>query len=50
MLGTLDCDLVAAGTVLPPTLTGPIPMPQVVAESDVESGALLSALRDEERW
>ena len=43
-------DLVAAGTVLPPTITGPIPMPQVATEPNVESGALLSALRDEERW
>jgi prevent-host-death family protein len=43
-------DLVAAGVVHPPTVTGPVPMPQVAPESDAESGALLSALRDEERW
>jgi prevent-host-death family protein len=43
-------DLVAAGVVLPPTVTGPVPMPQVVAEPVSKSGALLSALRDEERW
>ena len=43
-------ELVAAGTVVPPIVTGPIPMPQVAAQSDAESGALLSGLRDEERW
>jgi prevent-host-death family protein len=43
-------DLVAAGSVLPATVTGPIPMPHLAAAPDSESGALLSALRDEERW
>jgi len=43
-------DLVAAGVVLAPTMAGPMPMPQAVAEHGSEAGELLSALRDEERW
>lgn len=43
-------DLVASGLVLPPTLTGPIPVPTVAAEPGVDAGQLISALRDEERW
>jgi prevent-host-death family protein len=42
-------DLVAAGVVLPPTVTGPVPMPTVRAEQGSEAGELISALRDEER-
>jgi prevent-host-death family protein len=43
-------DLVAAGTVIPATISGPIPMPAVPAEPGSEAGALLSELREEERW
>jgi prevent-host-death family protein len=43
-------DLVADGVALPPTLTGPIPMPAVEAEPGSEAGAVVSGLRDEERW
>jgi prevent-host-death family protein len=43
-------DLVAAGIVLPPTVTGPIPVPDVAAPPGAESGELISTLRDEERW
>jgi len=43
-------DLVASGVVLPPTIMGPIPMPDVAAPPESESGALMSMLRDEERW
>ena len=43
-------DLVASGLVLPPTLTGTIPVPTTAAEPGSEAGQLLSALRDEERW
>jgi prevent-host-death family protein len=43
-------DLVADGIALPPTVTGPIPMPTVEAEPGSEAGALVSGLRDEERW
>jgi prevent-host-death family protein len=43
-------DLVATGVVIPPTLTGPIPMPSVPAEPGPDAGQLLCALRDEERW
>lgn len=42
--------LVADNVAIPPTITGPIPMPQVAAEPGSEAGALVSALRDEERW
>ena len=43
-------DLVASGVVVPPTITGPIPMPTVPADPGPEAGDLVSALRDEERW
>jgi prevent-host-death family protein len=43
-------DLVAAGVVVPATITGPVPMPSVTAEAGSEAGALVSRLRDEERW
>lgn len=43
-------DLVASGVVIPPTITGPIPMPTVPAEDGSEAGELISSLRDEERW
>jgi prevent-host-death family protein len=43
-------DLIAAGVVVPPTLTGPVPMPTMPAESGPDAGQLVSALRDEERW
>jgi prevent-host-death family protein len=43
-------DLVAAGTVLPPTIGGPIPMPTVPAEPGLDTGELISTFRDEEHW
>lgn len=43
-------DLIAAGVVVPATLTGAVPMPTVPAEGGSEAGELLSSLRDEERW
>jgi prevent-host-death family protein len=43
-------DLVADGVALPPTITGPIPMPTAAAVPGSEAGALVSGLRDEERW
>ena len=43
-------DLVAAGIVIPATISGPIPMPTAPAEQGSEAGALLSDLRDQERW
>ncbi|WP_033342226.1 type II toxin-antitoxin system Phd/YefM family antitoxin [Catenuloplanes japonicus] len=42
--------LIDSGTVLPPTVTGPFPMPTVAAEPGSEAAALLSSLREEERW
>lgn len=43
-------DLVGDGVALPPTVTGPIPMPTAAAEAGSEAGAVVSGLRDEERW
>jgi hypothetical protein len=43
-------DLVADGVALPPTVTGPIPMPTVEAAPGSEAGTLVSELRDQERW
>jgi prevent-host-death family protein len=43
-------DLVATGLVIPPTVTGPVPMPGVPAGPGPDAGQLISALRDEERW
>jgi prevent-host-death family protein len=43
-------DLISTGVATPPTIIGPVPMPSVPAEPDADSGALLSAMRDEERW
>jgi prevent-host-death family protein len=44
-------DLVAAGVVLPPTITGPLTPPAVAAApGQPEAGELITALRDEERW
>ncbi len=42
--------LIAAGVVVPPTVTGPVPMPTVAAEPGSEAGHLVSQLRDQERW
>ena len=41
-------DLVASGVIIPPTITGIIPLPTVPAAEGSEAGRLLSDLRDEE--
>lgn len=45
---------VTAGTVVPPSLAGPIPPPRTPprasAAGDDEAGDLLARLREEERW
>jgi len=41
--GELD-DLISAGVVTLPTISGPIPMP------GADAGEVASAMRDEERW
>jgi prevent-host-death family protein len=41
--------LIASGMIIPPTITGPIPLPTVPAVEGSEAGALLSSLRDQER-
>jgi prevent-host-death family protein len=43
-------DLVASGLVVPPTITAPLQVPTVPSEPGSEAGALVSSLRDEERW
>jgi antitoxin (DNA-binding transcriptional repressor) of toxin-antitoxin stability system len=43
-------DLIAAGMVVPPTVTGPVPMPTVPAVPGPDAGQLVSELRGEERW
>lgn len=42
--------LVATGRAVPPTTTGPIPVPPVLGDPAVDSAADLAAARDEERW
>jgi prevent-host-death family protein len=50
MADLVASDLVASGLALPPTLTGPIPIPTEAAEPGADAGQLICALRDEERW
>jgi prevent-host-death family protein len=47
--GELD-DLVAAGRVVPASVRAPFTVPAGPPSDGPEAGALLSALRDEERW
>jgi prevent-host-death family protein len=42
--------LVAEGRAVAPTSSGPVPMPPVIGDPDVDVASALSALRDEERW
>ena len=48
-VGPLD-DLISAGRVRPATVNGPAPRPRIRAEDRTEAGALLRAMRDEERY
>ena len=50
--GKLDevADLVAAGRAVPATISAPFETPAGPLDDGPESGELLSALRDEERW
>ena len=43
-------DLIADGTLTPPTISAPFLLPKVPAETGSEAGELISKLRDEERW
>ena len=43
-------DLIAAGRVIPATITAPFVLPEGTVDAEADAGALLSALRDEERW
>ena len=42
--------LVAAGRAVPPSATGPVPLPPKLGDQGVDAAADLSAMRDEERW
>lgn len=48
-LAELD-DLIAAGRVVPATLSAPFAVPAGPVDVDADAGELLSTLRDEERW
>jgi prevent-host-death family protein len=41
---------VAEGRAVPPTIGGLVPMPPVLGDPDVDSAAVLAAMREEERW
>lgn len=43
-------DLIAAGALHPPTRSGPFPRPAGPVHTDSEAGAVVSAMRDEERY
>lgn len=47
--GELD-DWIESGQAIPATISGPIPMPRHKAAPGADAGALLSELRDDERW
>jgi prevent-host-death family protein len=42
--------LIADGRVAPPTITGPMPMPPVLGDPEVDVASVLAEMRDEERW
>jgi prevent-host-death family protein len=42
--------LVAEGRAIAPTTTGPIPMPPVLGDPEVNVGNEIAAAREEERW
>ncbi|WP_319431418.1 type II toxin-antitoxin system prevent-host-death family antitoxin [Mycobacterium sp. RTGN5] len=47
--GPLD-DLVAAGRVRPAAAHGPAPRPKIHGGEDLDAGALLRSMRDDERY
>jgi prevent-host-death family protein len=42
--------LVATGRAVPPTSTGPVPLPPKLGDENVDVAATLVEMRDEERW
>jgi prevent-host-death family protein len=42
--------LVAEGRATPPVLAGPIPMPPVLGDPNVDAAAAIAAAREEEPW
>jgi prevent-host-death family protein len=43
-------DLIAAGRVVPATITAPFASPEGPVEDEVDAGELLSDMRNDERW
>jgi prevent-host-death family protein len=43
-------DLIAAGVLHPPSRSGPIPRPTGPVNTESEAGAVLSSMRDDERY
>jgi prevent-host-death family protein len=43
-------DLITTGRVRPPSLSGPVPRPAGPVRTDLEAGALVRELRDDERY
>jgi len=42
--------LVAEGRAVPPAVSGPVPMPPVLGDPELDAAAALAAGREEERW
>lgn len=42
--------LVAEGRAVPPTLTGPVPMPAILGDPNVDAAAVIAEIREQERW
>ena len=42
--------LVAEGRAIPPTSTGPVPLPPALGDPELDAAAALTAAREEERW
>ncbi|MEU4093839.1 type II toxin-antitoxin system prevent-host-death family antitoxin [Streptomyces sp. NPDC026673] len=42
--------MVAEGRATPPASSGPVPVPPVLGDPEVDTAAALAAMREEERW
>ncbi|HKA08843.1 MAG TPA: type II toxin-antitoxin system prevent-host-death family antitoxin [Candidatus Dormibacteraeota bacterium] len=42
--------LVAEGRAVPPTLTGPVPMPLSLGDPTVDAAATIAEIREQDRW
>ena len=41
--------LVAEGRAVPPTLTGPVPMPAILGDPNIDAAATIAEIREQER-